>query len=143
MVSRKARAKCAGDRPTSCARTSTVRLASSCAYIISSARRFATVDNPPRRRAARGAQAAAWIAGGADPGAVAAEDDVPKAVGPLYLERQRLLIEIHRDVVMLSDEVVDARDVVAPRFEPEARPIERLGGNELRNVEARFDVARL
>src|SRR6266566_513556 len=83
------------------------------------------------------------IAGGADPGAATAEDDGPKTVPAFDLERHRPVVEIHRHVVMEPDEVVDAGDVVAPRFESKAGPIERLGSDELRNIEARFDVARL
>jgi hypothetical protein len=83
------------------------------------------------------------IAGGVDPGAAAAEDDAAKAVLTFDFERERPIVEVHRDVVMNAGNVVDAGDVVATGLESQSGPVERLACHDVWKVGARLDAARL
>ena len=73
---------------------------------------------------------------------IAPEDDRSKrAQLILYFEGERAVVQVERDVVVQARDVVDGSNVVGPRLQLEAGPIELLGRDDMRDVVAQVHAA--
>ena len=64
--------------------------------------------------------------------------DLLEAVRFLDFEVQRLLIEVERQIVLISDHIVDSRHVVPAGLHAHTGPIERLARDDRRSTVAAF-----
>src|SRR6266550_6869219 len=67
--------------------------------------------------------------------------ECPKAGRSLHLERQRLGVDVERQIVPSPYDVVYRRDIVLPGFQQDAGPIEGLAGEHPRYAVARGHTA--
>ncbi len=80
---------------------------------------------------------------GADPETLRRNRKLLESVGLLDLELERRPVEVEREIVLIADEIVDRRHVVAPRFHAHAGPVQRLTRNDRgMTVAAREAAAR-
>jgi len=58
----------------------------------------------------------------------------------LDFEFERRRVEVQREIVLIADQVVDSRHIIAPSLDEHAGPVERLGGDDRRAAVAACDL---